>query len=163
MVMRPYTGFDGNVRRAWPSMNRFIDYATFLTEGGLWNNGSYGIRKMRGKEAESIHGTGRAVDLSWRKTVLGRGRRGYGDWWKAAEFAEFLIRHADDLGIELILDYTPKPWGRGWRCDRGEWQNYSRKTISGAPLGDWLHIEISPTAAHNPGFYDAAFKKVFGV
>lgn len=162
-VMRPYTGFDGNVKRPLPSMNRFIDYVTFLSGGGLWNNGSYGVRLMRGKESESIHGTGRAVDLSWRKTMLGRGRKGYGDWWQAAEFVDrLLITNADVLQIELVLDYTPKPFGRGWRCDRGEWQNYARRTIAGAPGGDWWHVEISPAAARDPQFYDKAFSQVFG-
>lgn len=160
--MRSYTGFDGNVKRPLPSMNRFIDYCTFLTGGGMWNNGSFGVRPMRGKESESIHGTGRAVDLSWRRTKLGRGRNGFGDWWQAAQFMDFLTRHADELEVELVLDYTPRPWGRGWRCDRGEWLNYSRRTIVGAPLGDWVHVEISPAASRDPEFYDRAFKKVFG-
>lgn len=161
--MRPYTGFDGNVRKPLPSMNRFIDYVTFLSSGGLWNNGAWGARPMRGKESESVHGTGRAVDLSWRKTVLGRGRHGYGDWWPAAEFVQrLLIANAETLQIELVLDYATRPFGRGWRCDRGEWQNYSRKTIAGAPGGDWFHVEISPAAARDPEFYDRAFKKVFG-
>ena len=161
--MRPYTGFDGNVKRPLPSMNRFIDYVTFLSEGGLWNNGAYGVRKMRGKESESVHGTGRAVDLSWRRTKIGRGRRGFGDAAKAERFIQdLLIKNADVLQIELVLDYWPQPHGRGWRCDRNEWQNYARRTIVGAPRGDWFHVEISPAAARDPEFFDRAFKKVFG-
>jgi len=144
-------------------MNRFIDYCTFLTRGGLWNNGSYGVRMMRGKETQSIHGTGRAVDLSWRRTKLGRGRHGFGDWWGAATFMNFLVENADALEIELLIDYCPKPFGRGWRCDRGVWSLYERPTVFGAPGGDWVHCEISPVAAGDPGFYDRAFKKVLGL
>lgn len=164
MSMRPYTGFNGNVKRSLLSMNRFIDYCVFLTGGGLWNNGSYAVRPMRGKTSESVHGTGRAVDLSWRRTPTGRGRNGFGNWSEASNFATFLMTHADRLEIELIIDYHPKPHGRAYRCDRPkEWLNYSRPTVAGSPGGDWLHCEISPTAAADPGFYDKAFKEVLGV
>lgn len=163
--MRPYTGFDGNVKRPLPSMNRFVDYTTFLTGGGLWNNGAWGVRDRRGRPSNpSVHGTGRAVDLSWRKMRLGRGRRGFGDWWAAADFYEFLLKNADVLKIEHMVDYTPRPHGRAFRCDRDlGWYNYSRPTVRGAPGGDWLHVEISPVAAADPTFYDAAFKKALGL
>jgi len=161
--MRPYTGFNGNVAKALPSTNRFIDYCVFLTRGGLWNNGSYVVRPMRGKGSESVHGTGRAVDLSWRRMKIGRGRNGFGDWWGAASFMQFLVDNADELQIELIIDYCPKPWGRAWRCDRNAWVTYEKRTVANAPGGDWVHVEISPVAAADPTFYDRAFKKVLGV
>lgn len=162
--MRTYSGFTGNVAKPLPSMNRFIDHVVFLTGGGLWNNGSHGVRKQRGKQTPSVHGTGRAVDLSWRRTKLGRGRNGFGDWGQASSFAQFLLDNADVLEIELIIDYYPKPHGRAYRCDRPkEWLNYSAHTVAGAPGGDWLHVEISPRAAANPTFYDTAFRKALGV
>lgn len=163
--VRRYTGWDGNIKRPLPSMGSFIDHCVFLTGGGLWNNGSWGTRDQRGKKGvPSVHGTGRAVDLSWRRTAAGSGRRGFGNWAQAAEFAQFLVDHSDLLQIELIIDYHPKPFGRAYRCDRPpEWLNYAKPTVSQAPNGDWLHIEISPTAAADPTFYPRAFKQVFGV
>lgn len=163
VMRRRYTGWDGNVSRALPSMNRFIDHCVFLTEGGLWNNGSWGVRPKRGHNEDSVHGTGRAVDLSFRKTLTGRGRRGYGDWWKAVTFVQWLVDNADTLQIELVIDYAPKPYGRAWRCDRGEWLNYSKRQVAGGGSGDWFHIEISPDVANDPLFYDRAFKKALGV
>jgi hypothetical protein len=161
--MRPYTGFDGNVKGPLPSMNRFIDYAVFLTGGGLWNNGAWGVRPKRGKSSESVHGTGRAVDLSWRKMPSGRGRQGFGDYNRAKAFIDFVVANADTLEVEIVLDYFGKPHGQGWRCDRGFWQQYTSRTIGGAPGGDWFHCEISPRAAADPTFYDAAFKKALGL
>lgn len=162
--MRPYTGWNGNVKKPLPSMNRFIDYVTFLTGGGLWNNGSHGVRPVRGGQSPSVHGTGRAVDFSWRRTKLGRGRHGFGDWWQAASFYEFLLQNADVLEIEHMVDYTPRPHGRAYRCDKGAgWYNYSKPTVKGAPGGDWVHVEISPRAAADPLFYDVAFRKALGV
>lgn len=162
--MRRYSGFTGNVAKPLPSMNTFIDHVVFLTGGGLWNNGSHGVRNQRGKAVPSVHGTGRAVDLSWRRTKLGRGRHGFGDWGQASSFAEFLMANADTLEIELIIDYYPKPHGRAYRCDRPkEWLNYSSPTVAGASGGDWLHLEISPVAAADPMFYQRAFKQVLGV
>lgn len=162
--VRPYTGFNGNVRAALPSMRRFIDHCVFLSGGGLWDNGSFGARTVRGGLKPSVHGTGRAVDLSWRRMPSGRGKNGFGNWFEASSFAQFLLDNADVLQIEHIVDYHARPFGRAYRCDKGsEWYNYSKPTVSGAPGGDWLHVEISPAAAADPTFYDLAFKKALGV
>ena len=55
-----------------------------------------------------------------------------------------LIDNDDLLGVELILDYCSKPFGRGWKSERGTWQNYDKPTIAGAPTGRWIHVEINP-------------------
>jgi hypothetical protein len=45
------------------------------------------------------------------------------DWERAnrkaaLKFINTVARNANDLGVECILDYFPRPFGRGWRCDR---------------------------------------------
>jgi len=83
----------------------------------------------------SVHGTGRAVDLSYGGMKAGRAA--------CNQLIAFLIKWNVELGVELILDYYPKPFGRGWRCDRQAWHKYSKPTIGGAPGGEWIHVEIN--------------------
>jgi hypothetical protein len=109
----------------------------------LWNNGSFGIRSMRGKESLSVHATGRACDISFRN--MGDGKRGVvkGGRKYAMEAMEYLIKNADALGVEMIIDYFPAPHGRAAKCDRDmAWQKYTKPTVSGAPSGDWFHLEV---------------------
>jgi hypothetical protein len=58
------------------------------------------------------------------------------------------------------LDYFPQPHGRGWRCDRAAWQDYKTKAITGAPGGDWLHIEIGPKFADDAAEYKTRFEHI---
>jgi hypothetical protein len=140
-------------------MNEFIKQVIHHSGGALWNNGSYGQRDMRGKPGNlSVHATGRAVDMSYR----GSAQRPQASRKNALPFIEKLIAHADDLGIQIVMDYFPKPYGRAWRCDRQAWKKYSKPTIGGAPGGDWFHLEITPQAADSVIFVKAAFLKVFG-
>lgn len=155
--MRKYTGWDADAKGRRAGTERFIDIIEFLSGNKLWNNGSWGVRQKRGKSTPSVHGTGRAVDLSWRKM------NGKGSDYKEAQFwMDFLIKNADELLIEVVFDYYPTPWGRGWRCDRNAWQVYSKKAFDGAPNGDWIHVEIAPARADDADFYDKAFKKILG-
>jgi hypothetical protein len=41
-------------------------------------------------------------------------------------------------------------------------RNTASQQFSGAPGGDWFHIEITPQAADSVIFVKAAFLKVFG-
>jgi hypothetical protein len=114
---------------------------------------------MKGKPGSlSVHSTGRAVDLSYR----GSARNPKRHVKPQCQFIKKLVQNADELGIEMVIDYMPKPFGRAWRCDRQAWKKYSKPTISGAPGGDWFHIEITPQAADSVIFVKAAFLKVFG-
>ena len=156
--MRQYTGNrDGDHGKARPGLLEFVKTIEQVTDGALWNNGTYANRKMRGKESLSVHATGRAVDLSWRKlgTKGRRNGRAMAMW-----LCDVLFEHADTLGVEAILDYWPKPHGRGYRCDRGSWQNYTVPTIGGAPDGDWLHVELSPRMADSPTLVREAWSDV---
>ena len=151
----------GNADGASPApragMNEWIKQAIAASNGALWNNGSWGQRDMRGKPGSlSVHATGRAVDLSYRKSEKHpkAGRK------EALVFIDKLVANANDLGLQCILDYIG-PHGRGWRCDRQAWLTYTKETMHGVP-GDWFHIEITPQAADSVIWVKAAFLKVFG-
>lgn len=141
-MKRPYTGFDGNAAGEHPQLTALIKQVTKHFDA-IWNNGSFGIRQIRGKSSPSVHSTGRAVDLSYRN--MGDGKRGKpkGGRKQAQEAMEYLRKHADALGIEMIIDYFPSPHGRAARCDRDmAWKKYDKHTVSGAPGGDWFHVEV---------------------
>ena len=158
---RPYTGWDGDARGKRAGTEKFVQLICFLSGNKLWNNGTWTVRPMNNPNAKarpSVHGTGRAVDLSWRfQRERGRG----GSYADAQRMMDFLVQHADLFRIEEIHDYYPGPFGRGWRCDRESWKVYDRQTIGSAPGGDWIHVEISPEFADNPGYYDNAVKQLF--
>jgi hypothetical protein len=154
---RKYTGTkDGISRGPRKGMLEFIRQVETLTDKALWNNGHWVVRSIKGTPAGgplSVHATGRAVDLSYRKMpdkgkVNGRKH--------AEDFMELLVANNRLLGIELILDYMPAG-GRGWRCDRLAWQDYGKPGLHGSPGGDWLHVEISPRMADSPQAVVAAF------
>lgn len=160
MKKRAYTGSsDAPATRLRAGTKAFIDCVILLSDRALWNNGDFVVRNMRGKTTMSVHATGRAVDLSYRQL----GGKGKPDGRKhATEWCQILTQNADALGVEMIIDYFPEPHGRAWRCDRAAWSRYDKPTVTGAPGGDWLHVEISPAMADNPQAVHAAFKQVFG-
>ena len=157
-MKRPYTGSkDGAAKGLRPGMKVFIKEVIALSNGALWNNGDFAVRNMRSKESLSVHATGRAVDLSYRHV----GAKGVKHGRKEAiRVIKILVQNADLIGLEAILDYFPKPHGRGWLCSRGAWSAYKRHVISGAPSGDWLHLEISPEMAESPLKMRQAFAQI---
>ena len=155
-MARKYTGWDANASGKRAGMEKFIDLLE--AKFGLWNNGSWGVRTKRGKTSASVHGTGRAVDLSWR----GGSYRGTGKYEDACALMDFVVENADALGVEAVFDYYPKPWGRGWKCDRADWRVYDARQFKGAPGGDWIHIEISNEYADNPEHYEKFFAVIDG-
>jgi hypothetical protein len=157
---RDYIGnADGPSPRNRAGMEEWIRQAIYHSNGALWNNGSYGQRDMKGKPGSlSVHATGRAVDLSYRKSE----KNPNANRKDAIAFINKVLEHANDLGVQAVLDYFPEPFGRAWRCDRQSWTKYTKATIHGAPGGDWLHLEISPQAADSVIFVKAAFLAVFG-
>lgn len=140
-------------------MDEWIRQAIAASNGALWNNGSWGVRDMRGKPGSmSVHATGRAVDLSYRKSE----KYPKANRKDALIFIDKIVANANDMGLQCVLDYMPKEYGRAWRCDRQAWLKYQKPTIHGAPGGDWFHIEITPQAADSVIWVKAAFLKVFG-
>ena len=156
---KPYTGnSDGAAAGPRAGMDEWIRQAIKYGAGAFWNNGSYGVRPMRGSESLSVHATGRAVDLSFLKTDkhLTANRKGM------VAFMDIVTANANALGLECILDYAPSPFGRGWRCDRQAWKKYTKQEIHGAPSGTWCHFEITPAMADSPALVKQAFQRVFG-
>lgn len=156
--MRPYTGnTDAPAKGLRPGMRVFIEELIKESDGALWNNGDYGVRNMRSKTSMSVHATGRACDFSYRKMPTKGKKNGRAH---ALKICKLLTENSDLFGIELIIDYMPKPHGRAFRCDRNAWSRYRTHTVSGAPGGDWLHIEISPEMADAPEKVRQAFRTI---
>ena len=157
---KPYTGnSDGAAAGPRSGTDEWIRQAVKYSNGAIWNNGSWGVRDMKGTPGSlSVHATGRAWDASYRKTdkYPTANRKG------AVAFLNIVTANANALGLECVLDYFPQKFGRGWRCDRQAWKSYSKPEISGAPGGDWHHYEISPAMADNPTLVKQAFQRVFG-
>lgn len=158
---RPYTGFDGYSNGKRKGTEEFVRQFVKHTGGAVWNNGTYVKRPARGKTKPSNHGTGRAVDFSYR----GAPYKGCGDRKLIEPWLDWLVDHADDLHIEIIVDYMPKPYGRTWKCDRNKWRRYTRPTITsgGKSYADWFHVEIAPDVADDPEFFKRVFAELSGV
>lgn len=157
-MARKYTGWNGDATGRRAGLEQLVDSIEEWTGKGLWNNGTWGIRPKRGKGKAnpSVHGTGRAADLSWRDM----GNKGCGDYNVACQVMDFLYEHRDELLLEAIFDYYPEPYGRGWKCDRNEWTNYSSRAFSGSPGGDWIHLEIAPDKADDADWYKETFGRL---
>jgi hypothetical protein len=155
--MRKYTGWDGNAAGKRAGLEQLVKSIEAWTNRGLWNNGTWGIRDKKGKVGNpSVHSTGRACDLSWRKMANGRG---CGDYNVACQVLDFLYANRDELLLEALFDYWPKPFGRGWKCDRDEWTNYSSRAFAGSPGGDWVHLEVANAKADDAKWYAETFDR----
>lgn len=155
-----YTGTaDGPTTAKRAGTEQWVKEVIALSEGALWNNGTFNkVRDIKGKPGQmSVHSTGRAADLSYRKMPNKGKPNGRAH---ALRVMRILTENSELVGLEAILDYFPKPHGRGWRCDRGTWSRYTKHTISGAPGGDWIHCEISPAFADDPKKVSRAFEKL---
>lgn len=157
-MSRPYTGNkDGLAKGAAAGLLALVEEISKATGNALWNNGTFVNRPMRGKTSLSVHATGRAADVSWRKMTPSKGKNNGREY--AEKMMNFLVQHANALGLEMIIDYFPKPYGRAWRCDRNAWQVYESEVVHGAPNGDWFHVEVSPEMAKKPEEIRAVFAK----
>lgn len=160
------------VKHKLPGTEAWVQLATQHSDGALWNNGTWVMRDIRGKPGQiSNHARGVAMDLSWRRIEprnLGvpDGRR------KAITFLQTCLDNWQTLGIIAVFDYWPKDHGRGWRCDRVNpqlpkphsaeaWVKYAKPTVTGAPGGDWFHIELNRQVAENEALVRQGFAKVF--
>ena len=107
---RPYTGFDKTANSRREGTEQLIKEINCVTDNGMWHNGSWVVRNKRGKSSPSVHGTARAFDISWRDM----GNKGSGSYEQACKVMDFLVENAEELGVEAVYDYWPKPFGRGW-------------------------------------------------
>jgi len=159
------------VKHKLPGTEAWAQLANQHSGGALWNNGTWVLRNIRGQDKISNHARGVAIDLSYRrieprKLGVNDGRR------KTITFLQQCLDNWQLLGIQCVLDYWPKDYGRGWRCDRvgngivkphaaKAWVKYAKPTIHGAPNGDWLHIEITRTLAESQALVEQAFRRAF--
>lgn len=147
---RPYTGFNGLSKGITPGLKSLQSWLLFTGQGQITNLGAWVVRDKRGNENvgnTSVHATGRAADFGYskRETIL--------------PVIDYLIKNADLLGVEMIGDYFPAPFGRTWKCDRAAWKVYDKLTIHGAPGGRWIHLEISPEMAASSAKMETAIRK----
>lgn len=108
----------------------------------------------------SVHATGAAVDLGYKKRKVG------------VEMWNWFIKYTKELGIEEIHDYAfdkntkdGKPgYGRGFRCSRGENEAgvklFTKDNNAGSFGANWLHIELSPEMAKDAAKFEAAWKSL---
>lgn len=150
MTTKPYTGnTDGVSKIKRPGLEHLVACIAYLSGNKLWNNGTRVVRPMRGKTALSVHATGRAADISYRKINGIGSNRAYSLIW-----IDLLVKHADEIGLELLTDYSYTKGlggGRTWKCDRDAWLDNKKGVIHGGgePFSDWFHFEISPKMADN--------------
>jgi hypothetical protein len=129
--------------------------------GALWNNGTWVNRDVRGKPGQvSNHARGVALDLSFR--YYPQQQKGATDGRaKSVAFMRQALDAWQVLGIALVIDYWPQPYGRSWRCDRATWRKATGPTFTGAPGGDWWHVELVLEMAQDPAKVRDAFRQVF--
>lgn len=158
-----------------PGTEAWVSLATRHSGGALWNNGTFVKRDIRGKPGQiSNHARGLAMDLSYR--YMPATKRGVSDGRRLSlQFVNTCLANYETLGVQLVIDYMPQPYGRSWRCDRvitpanqppnwrAAWRIPTFKTFTGAGGGDWWHIEITPDMGNDPQAVRAAFRSVFGV
>jgi len=148
---RPYTGNKIKPTRGkQPGLEYLVRALIKYSDGAFRNWGTHMIRKKKGLNSVSVHARGTAADLGY--TI---NRRKDAERW-----ITLILQYADELGIEAVFDYNPKPHGRGWKCDRNAWQNYTKRTIGGAPGGNWFHLEISVAAGKDEVTMKREFHKM---
>lgn len=155
--MRPYTGFDKIADGKKAGTEAFIKAIEDASGRQVWRNGSFGVRPKRGSQAGnlkgmSVHATARAADIS-RRAWSGRPGCSRADLEKVCDW---LVSVAEIIGLEYLADYEYGSGGRGWRCDRDDWNIYKPGVIKGGGSGDWLHLELDEAHAITTDWVDAA-------
>jgi hypothetical protein len=140
-VRRLYVADSLPVRRKETPHIRAVVDGLCVKYPALWDNGTWGIRNIRGKEQLSNHARGIAGDVSWRFMPGHKGVR-FGGRKQAVEAMDFLVANAEALGIQMIIDYGFGKHGRAWRCDRWDWKVYDKPTVTFGGVGDWFHVEV---------------------
>jgi hypothetical protein len=152
-MARKYTGWDKDATGKRMGTEKLVQLLCAHFNGAVSNNGTWVVRPSRGSGRPSVHGTGRAADISWRRLSSGKG---YGNYKAALEVLDFLVAYSEVLFIEELHDYFLAPHGRGWKCDRMAWKVYDKPTI-GTQGGDWWHLEIANDHADDPAYYEQVF------
>jgi hypothetical protein len=160
------------VKHKLTGTEEWVKQAGIASNGALWNNGTWTVRDIRGKPGQiSNHARAVAMDLSYR-FMQSSGKGGPDGRRRAMDFLRTALTNWERLGIQLVIDYFPEPHGRSWRCDRAgvglikpaaaeAWQKPTKHTFTGAPGGDWFHIEIELQMANDPDRVRKAFRDIF--
>lgn len=158
-TIRPYTGLkEGYAGGRRPGLELLANGIQYLTAGRIWNNGTYGLRPNKSNATiPSVHCTGRAADLSRRQY---NGHAGSGRDFMLV-LIDALTANADEIGLELVIDYEHAPHGRIWSCTRNAWEDCAPGYIAGAG-GDWIHIEIDPVHANDAKLIEKAWPALVG-
>lgn len=163
---RKYTGYDGDATGKLAGTEEFMRLLIKWAEGALWNNGTFGLRNMRGKEDPSVHCTARAGDPSYKYVKKGKGvKKDKGIPFgrpAALKVINKVVNNAAKFGLEMMIDYEFGEFGRAYRCDRDAWKIYTKMIEYGGGTGQWFHFELSPEFACSKAKVKAAFEKVFG-
>lgn len=110
------------------------------TRFGMWNNGCYAERDIRGGSIPSAHSHGAAIDQNYPDRVSAK-----------SQIIPFLIDNSDELGIQAIHDYVGS---RIWRAGRTKnpadahtiwWKPNTTAAGMGDPNAKYLHIETTKT------------------
>lgn len=124
------------------------------SSGNFYYNGCYGYKKIQGTQTPSVHGTGRAIDISVRNARVGSGQNNM----LTDVINKYLVPQTCNLGIQRMIwqrkiwdakDTFNQKWGL-WRPFNGP-QSHN----------DHLHLEISP--AYCSKWRDADINFIFGV
>ena len=149
-MTRTYTGNSDGVSKtgARAGTEMFVDLCQRRWK--FTNLGIFANRRMNNAAAAadptnpkwlSVHATGRACDLGWKKRK------------DAVQAWNWLLEHAAVLGIEEMHDYafdpdgdgSKKAWGRG-EGNKGV-RIFDESNNAGSAGGQWLHVELSPAMA----------------
>jgi len=104
---RKYTGWDANATGKRAGLEKFVELTIKHFNNGVWNNGTWSVRNMKNPALKtpkpSVHGTGRAADLSWRANK----GKGFGGYNTACQVVDFWVANAELFLVEEIHDYFP--------------------------------------------------------
>lgn len=130
----PYIGWDKDSDGKREGVERFVSLCS--RRWNAKNLGTWQVRKMRGSNNPSVHGTGRALDILIEDKDL-----------KAQAVAWFTRPDVvAALGIQEVHVYNAGEWGKGWRIGRG-WKTWTKTDNGGSKGGKWLHIEVDNSLA----------------
>jgi len=145
----PYIGWDkdatgkrdGTEKLMWLCQRRW----------GAKNYGTWMVRPIKGTNAPSVHGTGRALDILIEDKDM-----------KAQAVAWFTRPDVvKTLGIQAVHVYRCREsaFGKGWRVGRG-WRIWTKTNNGGSRGANHLHIEIDHSLCDDGAGMLAAWKSL---
>ena len=129
----PPPGFQG---KCCNTATAIKDWLVNNSNGNFYYNGCYGYKKIQGTKTPSVHGTGRAIDISVRNARVGSGQNNM----MTALIDNYLMQRPCTLGIQRMI-WQRKIWDA--TDPNVPWANW--RTFTGTQShNDHLHLEITP-------------------